>query len=98
MDREDIVAKLRAHESDLKAQGVAHAALFGSRARGDHRADSDIDILIELAPGAHVDLWGYVGITQFIEDLFEAPVDVANREQLKAFVRPSAESDAVYAF
>jgi len=50
MDRDEIVAKLKAHEADLKAQGVAHAALFGSRARGDYRPESDIDILVELAP------------------------------------------------
>jgi uncharacterized protein len=98
MDRQDILARLKEHEADLRAQGVAHAALFGSRARGDNRADSDIDIMIELAPDAVVDLWGYVGITQYLEDLFSTPVDVANRSQLKALVLPSAEREAVYAF
>lgn len=49
------------------------------RARGDNRPDSDIDIMIELAPEAPVDLWIYVGTTQYIEDLFPVPVDVANR-------------------
>ncbi|HYA80294.1 MAG TPA: nucleotidyltransferase family protein [Methylocystis sp.] len=98
MDRLDIFAKLREHEADLRAQGVAHVALFGSRARGDNRPDSDIDIMIELAPEASVDLWGYVGITQYLEDMFPTPVDVANRGQLKALVRPSAEREAVYAF
>jgi uncharacterized protein len=98
MDRQDILAKLKEHEADLRARGVAHVALFGSRARGDNRPDSDIDIMIEFAPEAEIDLWGYVGITQYIEDLFPTPVDVANRSQLKALVRPSAEREAVYAF
>jgi predicted nucleotidyltransferase len=35
MDREAIIARLREKKADLRAQGVAHAALFGSRARGD---------------------------------------------------------------
>jgi len=80
------------------AQGVAHAALFGSVARGEDRPDSDIDIMIEIAPDSRMDLFRYVGIVQFIEELFPVPVDVANREGLKPFVRPSAERDAVYAF
>ncbi|QGM47031.1 hypothetical protein [Methylocystis heyeri] len=37
MDRQDIIAKLKENEAALRAKGVAHAALFGSRARGDNR-------------------------------------------------------------
>ncbi len=95
MDRNAILARLKENEPALREQGVAHAALFGSRARGDDRPGSDIDILIDVAP---MSLWGYVGLTQFIEGLFSGPVDVADRSRLKAFVRPSAEREAIYAF
>jgi len=72
--------------------------LFGSVARGEDRPDSDIDIMIEIAPDSRMDLFRYVGIVQYVEELFPVPVDVANREGLKPFIRPSAERDAVYAF
>ena len=98
MDRQDILDRLRENERALRARGVTHAALFGSVARGEQRPDSDIDIMVEIAPDAHVDLFAYVGIVQFIEELFPVPVDVVDREGLKPMVRPRAEREAVYAF
>jgi predicted nucleotidyltransferase len=98
MKRDEALQKLKDAEADLRAQGVAHAALFGSVARGEDRPDSDIDILVEIAPEIRIGLFQYVGIVQYIEGLFPVPVDVANREGLKPLVRPSAERDAVYAF
>ena len=82
----------------MRAQGVAHAALFGSVARGDQRPGSDIDIMIELDPAARVTMFDYVGIKEYIEGLFQVPVDVVNRDGLKPFVRPRAAADAIYAF
>ena len=98
MEKQDILARLRENEAALKAQGVCHAALFGSRARSDARPDSDIDIMVEIAPDARMDLFRYVGIVQYIEEMFPVRVDVANREGLKPFVRPGVEADAIYAF
>ncbi len=93
MDRQDILARLRANEAALKASGVSHAALFGSRARGDDRPDSDIDIMIELDPAARVTMYDYVDIKEYIEGLFSQPVDVVNRDGLRPLVRPRATAD-----
>ena len=60
--------------------------------------DSDIDIMVEIAPDARIGLFQYVGIVHYLEDMFPVRVDVANREGLKPLVRPSAERDAIYAF
>jgi uncharacterized protein len=98
MDKQDILARLRANEAALKASGVSHAALFGSRARGDNRPDSDIDIMVEIAPDRRMGVFQYVGIVHSIEDMFPLPVDVSNRIAMKSHVRPAAERDAVYAF
>jgi uncharacterized protein len=98
MDRDMILATLRTHEQALRHRGVMHAALFGSVARNEGTADSDIDILIEVAPEAAVGVFEYVGITQYLADLFPQRVDVASRTSLKALVKPNAERDAIFAF
>ena len=98
MTREQVIAVLKAHEKELRGRGVRRIGLFGSVARGEARPDSDIDILIELDPGTSISLFDYAGLKLYIADLFPTPVDVVNRDALKPWVRPPAETDAVYAF
>jgi predicted nucleotidyltransferase len=98
MDEQAILSCLRRNEAALKARGVIHAALFGSRARGDNRPDSDIDIMLDIDADTPIGLFEYVGIVNTIKDLFPIPVDVSDRTAIKAHVRPSAERDAIYAF
>lgn len=98
MNREEIIARLRENEAALRKQGVAHAALFGSRARGDQRLESDTDIMIEIDPAAPVGVYEYVRIKEYIASLFDGRVDVVDREGLKPYVRPAAIIDAIYAF
>jgi predicted nucleotidyltransferase len=98
MDRQDIIARLRENEAALKARGVAHAALFGSHARGGARPDSDTDIMIEIDPEVQIGVYEYVGLKEYIASLFDGPVDVVNRDGLKPYVKPAATADAIYAF
>jgi len=98
MDRSQIIRVLKAHEAELRRRGVEHAALFGSAARGDGRADSDIDVMLDLDPAARVTVFDYAEIVEYVRGLLGGRVDVANRETLKPHVRPSAERDAIRAF
>lgn len=98
MDRTRALDILRRSQSALRQRGVRRAALFGSVARGNHRPDSDIDIMVEIDPDAHVTVFDYADLKDYIAGLFDRPVDVVNREQLKPQVAPTAVADAIYAF
>jgi predicted nucleotidyltransferase len=98
MNRQEILDRLRDNERALRARGVVHAALFGSRARGDDRPDSDTDIMIEVAPDVRMTVYDYVGLKDTIASLFDGRVDVVSRDGLKPYVRPAVTADAIYAF
>jgi hypothetical protein len=98
MKRDEIIETLKKREADLRAHGVTHAAVFGSVARDEQNAESDIDILVDLDPQIVVTMFDYAGVKDYIAGLFKGSVDVVDREALKPRVRPKAAADAVYAF
>ena len=98
MDSGTAIDILRSHESELQRLGVRHAALFGSVARGESHADSDLDVMIEIDKATVRTIYDFAGLCRFIGELFPITVDVANRSMLKPHMRPEAERDAIYAF
>ena len=98
MNRQEILDRLRQNVRALRARGVTHAALFGSRARGDERPESDTDIMIEVDPEARITVYDYMDLKEYVAGLFDGRVDVVNRDSLKPYVRPAVTADAVYAF
>ena len=98
MNRDDVIRTLQQRESDLRARGVTHAAVFGSVARDEQRPDSDIDILVDLDPDVVVTMFDYAGLKAYVASLFRGPVDVIDREALKPRLRPSVIADAIHAF
>jgi predicted nucleotidyltransferase len=60
--RELTLERLRSARERLCSASIMHAAVFGSVARGEAAEDSDIDILVDLDPAAHIDLFEFVGL------------------------------------
>ena len=54
--------------------------------------------MVEIDPEAHLTVFDYAGLKDYIASLFDGPVDVVNRDGLKPYVRPAATVDAIYAF
>ncbi len=76
MNREQVIATLRAHEPELKAAGVVRLSLFGSTARGDRRPDSDIDLLTAFNETRRISLLDVAGIEIQLSDLLGRTVDL----------------------
>ena len=98
MKRDDIIAKLTALRPALRAEGVEHLALFGSRARGDNRPDSDIDLLIDIDPESRFSILNLVGVEHIVADATGLPANAFMRRSLDDnFVRTAAQ-DAIPVF
>jgi uncharacterized protein len=73
---------------------VKELALFGSAARGQMRPDSDVDLLIEFAPGVRTGLLKFESLIEELELLFGHRVDLVTKRGLKPWVRPEVLKDA----
>jgi hypothetical protein len=98
MTLEKALGILRANEAMLRARGVVHAAIFGSVARGDAHASSDVDVLVELDPQARLGIYDYVRIKLDLADLMKEHVDMVDRAALKAIVKESVLREKIDAF
>jgi predicted nucleotidyltransferase len=98
MDREHVIAKLRAHERQLKDAGIVSLSLFGSTARGDAGPDSDVDLLAAFDNTRRISLLDIVGIELDLSDMLGCKVDLIEEGTLKPRVQKSVEAEVVRAF
>jgi uncharacterized protein len=94
MQRERAISILRACAPELRARfGVVELAIFGSVARDEARADSDVDVLVtfDRAPS----FTAFMDLKFFLEEQLGAKVDLVTRAGLKPRVRPRVEREAL---
>ena len=97
MERERVIAALRAHETDLHLVGVAHLYLFGSVARQEARPDSDVDLFFDT-DNPRFSLIELVDVQERVADILGAESDVMTRASLHPLLRPGIEAEALRVF
>lgn len=98
MDKEGVIARLRQHESELKAAGIVGLALFGSVARGDATPESDVDLMAEFDATMKFTILGRVGLENQLADLLGAKVDLAHTSMMRENIRERAAREALNVF
>lgn len=68
LSREQLLAELRALRPEFERRGVTGLSLFGSRARGDNRPDSDVDLIVDVNRDRKFSALNLAGLYGLIED------------------------------
>jgi predicted nucleotidyltransferase len=99
MQRDDVLDKLRAAEPALRAAGVGALFLYGSLARGEAHARSDVDIFLDQANPEDFDLLDLLALSDDIKAMLGgAEVDLVTRGSLHPLLRPVIEAGALRVF
>jgi uncharacterized protein len=84
MTRDKIVARVKAHKAEIRAKGVQHLALFGSRMRGDYRRDSDLDVLVDIDPKLkRFTLLDLVAVKRTLDEILGLETNIVERRTIK---------------
>jgi len=96
LKRDDIIKALRRFKKgNQRKYRIEKIGIFGSIARGDMSAESDIDVVVLLEKQ---DLFNLIGIEQDLEEELGVPVDVVSyREKMNNYLKRKIEDEALYA-
>ncbi len=93
-----VIATLRAHEAELRQAGIRRLSLFGSVARGDAEADSDVDLAAELDPAAGIGLFALGALERRLAELVGRTVDLLPEPVENQRLRANVDRDRRRAF
>ena len=92
--REDILSLIEQNHAALKKLGVRRLGLFGSCARSESTAESDLDFVVEFSDKSFD---AYMDLKSFLEDLFRSRVDLVTVSSIKPRLLPIIQRETVYA-
>ena len=96
MNRAGLIQILRKYDAALRENGATGLFIFGSRARGSQRPDSDLDLFIDYDPAVKVpNLFRLMQLEEEISTVLGVPVTITTRDALHPLMRDRIERDAV---
>jgi len=97
MDRDTVIRRLKSHEAELRRLGVRGLFLFGSAARDELRADSDVDLFFDYDKG-RFGLFELMDVKESAAAILGCKVDIMTRDSVHPAIRKRVESAAVQVF
>ena len=99
MDLETGISRPKAEQPKLREQGVLHMSIFGSVARGDNTAESDVDIAVKLDMTRKIGLSEFYDIKNYIARLLGTKIDLVHEPiRFKPRLQAEIDRDRVAAF
>ena len=93
--KENILFTLQEHREQIRALGVSRLGLFGSFVHGQQDEDSDIDVLVEFAPGRK-GFDSFIKLACLLEELFRRRVELITPESLSPYLGPHILREVEY--
>lgn len=95
MDRNEIQLVLERHKTELQNKfGVVSIGLFGSYARNEENAESDIDIVVDMQKP---DLFVISSLKSFLQEIFKKNVDIIRiRKSMNRLLKNRIQKDVLY--
>ena len=92
--KDEILSLLIKNKAELENRfKVRRLALFGLYARGDHKPDGDVDILVDIDPSVGIE---FVTLAEQIEQLLGLPVELVSLRAIKPNKLKYIERDLIY--
>jgi predicted nucleotidyltransferase len=98
MTRDEAIGKLKSHVPAIKALGATSLYLFGSVARGEAGAGSDLDLFVDYDPDGRFNALDLVDIKLLLEAELGLAVDVTTRDSLHPMLAADIQKSAVRVF
>jgi len=94
--KENIIATLKSHKSELSKYGISDVGLFGSYVRNEQSAKSDIDLLIDFEPDKE-NFDNYMAVYDIFENLFKnEKIEIVTKNGLSKHIGPKILKEVVY--
>ncbi len=93
--KQEVLAQIEDNHDQLRALGVRRLGLFGSFARNDPTAESDVDVLVEFEPDQKT-FDNFMRLVFLLEDVLQRPVEVVTAESLSPYLRPYIMNEVEY--
>ena len=94
LNKEKVLATIKAQKNLFEKYQIKTLALFGSTARNEAKINSDLDFLVEFKTIPTFD--NYMDLKFYLEELFNKPVDLVIKQDLKPIIKEKIIEEAVY--
>jgi predicted nucleotidyltransferase len=93
--KNSVIETLRANEASIRSYGVRRLGIFGSVARGEHHAESDVDLLVEFQKETKT-FDNFIHLVFFLEELLGRKVELITTDSLSPYIGPRILEEVEY--